>query len=141
MAVLGYNAQTGKFFSTKEVTPSFKEPPSVADVIAEEQRRLQAGKSFTVAGYDGTITLKGTADVQSEVTSQATVAQVLLTSGSDQSTPLRGVDGAVHHLTPTQMLDVFTQGAAWVAAVRAARWAIEAMDPIPQDYADDKWWP
>lgn len=59
---------------------------------------------------------------------------------------MRGVDG---ELLPARALDeselveeiAIAQAWTWIKATRAASDAIEAMQPIPADYADDARWP
>jgi hypothetical protein len=57
------------------------------------------------------------------------------------STPFRDRDNENHTLSAAQVIDLAEQALAKVTAIREASWALKDMDPIPADFADDKYWP
>jgi hypothetical protein len=39
------------------------------------------------------------------------------------------------------MLALWQAASTYVSGLYAASWALKAMAPMPEDYADDQWWP
>lgn len=115
--------------------------PKVREVVAERERRIEAGATLTVTGY-GPVQLAGDDATRADLQAQATAAQLYISSGNTtQAMQVRGSDGTVHTLTPAQMLELWSLGAAYIQGIFAASWALEAMDPIPADFAADSRWP
>lgn len=113
---------------------------TAADVIAEEQRRLVAERGYAIPGGP-TIQMTLTPTVQQEMQAQVSAAGIASSQGvTDPIFKVWGSNGTEHDLTPQQMMALFMTGVQYGQALRAKRKALEAMDPIPADYADDKWW-
>lgn len=120
-------------------------PPVVvtgADIDRERDRRVQAGVVVTLAGY-GPVALQGRDMDQRNLHGLATAAQLRIAAGQGNVTsPFRDRDNVIHTLTQVQILDLWSQGAAFVTAVFQAAWALkDGPDPIPVDFTDDGYWP
>jgi Domain of unknown function (DUF4376) len=112
------------------------EPATRAMVNAGRQRRIRLGG--TING----VRVTGTDDDARNLMSLALAAQMRLATGDDTTiTIYRDGDNVDHALTPAQMLAIWQQSAAYVSALYAASWTLKAMDPIPEDYAADQYWP
>lgn len=107
-----------------------------AAVNAERQRRILAGTVI-----DG-VHVTGRDEDALNLTNLALVAQLRI-AGGDMTTPTVYRDGnnVDHELTPPQMLALWQASAGYVSALYAASWAIKAMEPMPEDVADDGLWP
>lgn len=110
-------------------------------VNRERDRRIAAGTTVTVTGY-GDIPLQGGERDQTNLLGLVAAAQVRLAGGDSTTlTRFRDAQNVDHMLTPTQIIEMWSKGAAWISANYEASWAIKALDPIPADYADDERWP
>lgn len=117
-------------------------PPASGDQInVERDRRISAGTTVNVTGY-GDIPLQGGERDQTNLLGLVTAAQVRLAGGDTATlTKFRDAENVDHMLTPMQVIEMWSKGAAWISANYDASWALKAMDPIPADFADDSYWP
>lgn len=107
-----------------------------AAVNAERTRRVTAGKAING------IHVTGSDDDARNLTSLALASQLRLASGDvETTTTFRDGGNVDHELTPAQLLYLWQQSAEYVSALYAASWALKAMEPIPDDYASDGYWP
>ena len=140
MTVTKIDVVTGLVTITDDAAPSFTPTLSAADVFAERVRRIEAGTTINVTGH-GNVQLAGTFQTRADLQALATAAQLRLAAGDTTTTTrVRGTDGTIHTLTPAQILDLWSKGAAFIQGVTDASWLIEAMDPIPVDYAANSRW-
>ncbi|WP_295808869.1 hypothetical protein [uncultured Nitratireductor sp.] len=115
-------------------------------VNAERDRRISAGRVFSVAGY-GDVPLTGRDRDQVALMGLLVKAQSLLADGvSDPVLTVRDAENVNHILTPAQMIELVTEGMTWMEAVMAVSWAMKDEEApfeagIPEDLADDQWWP
>mgnify|MGYP001124730299 CR=1 FL=1 len=111
-------------------------PITSEDINRERQRRVVAGK--TING----IAVTGRDEDARNLTNLALAAQLRLASADTTTlTTFRDGNNVDHDLTPSQMLDLWQQSAAYVSALYEASWVIKAMDPIPADFDADSRWP
>lgn len=118
-------------------------PPPIlnADIDAERDRRVVAGVVITVAGY-GDVALQGRDMDMRNLHGLATAAQLRLAVGAGAYvTTFRDRENVMHNLTQGQVLDLWSQGAAWVSLVFQSAWALKDGQSIPDDYTDDSYWP
>lgn len=109
--------------------------PNETDVRAEHTRRLEAGKTFTLAGYGEGVLVEGTQTVLMDLLFRKSQADAGLS-------PIAWVSGGIaHSLTAAQFLELYTLALTHGDALRTAMHTIIAIDPIPADYADDSRWP
>jgi Domain of unknown function (DUF4376) len=105
-------------------------------VNLERQRRIAAG------GVINGVHVTGSDEDARNLMSLALAAQMRIAAGDTATiTIYRDGNNVDHELTPAQMLNIWQQSAEYVSALYAASWALKAMDPIPEDYVADQYWP
>lgn len=105
-------------------------------INAERQRRIEAGAIIN------DVYVTGRDEDARNLTNLALAAQMRIGMGDTETlTTYRDGDNVDHDLTPPQMLALWQQSAEYVSALYAASWAIKAMDPLPENVADDALWP
>lgn len=115
--------------------------PSSVDVNNERDRRINAGTAVQIAGY-GSVPLQGRDKDQRNLLGLQAAAAMRLAAGDNATlTKFRDADNVDHMLTPSQIVELWSKGAAWISDTYDASWDIKALDPIPADYADDSRWP
>ena len=114
--------------------------PASADINAERDRRIAAGKTFTVSSY-GDIPVSGDATTQLNLLALKDTARDLkVASVTAAVIPYRDADNAQHMLTADQIIELVDAGKSHVQMLYSASWTLKAMDPIPADFADDSYW-
>ena len=139
------NAQTGEVTIrpwTAEEIATANPPPTNAEVSAERDRRIALGSTFNVMGY-GPIRISGDDTTVRNLQGLAFAAQLRLAQGDDATTTaFRDDDNVIHLLLPSQVINLWSQGAAFVSAVFAAAWALKDNPAgIPADFINDEYWP
>lgn len=116
-------------------------PITGADIDKERDRRVVAGVVVTVAGY-GDVALQGRDMDMRNLHGLATAAQLRLAAGAGAYvTTFRDRENEMHDLTQAQVIDLWSQGAAFVSSVFQSAWALKDGQSIPADYTDDGYWP
>jgi hypothetical protein len=118
------------------------EPEPAEDAInAERERRILTGTTVEIAGI-GPVPLQGRPEDQINLLALKDTARDLKAAGvSAPVIPFRDGNNVIHMMTPDQMIEATDKGKLHVSAVYQAAWDLKAMEPIPADFADDKWWP
>ncbi len=129
--VVSDTANIGDIWGGESFLPPPSPPPTAEDVYAEADRRLEA----LVATYSPQEreTWATQLDEAKAVKAGATDAPFL--------TPLAAARGWTLDEMADRVLSLAAQFAAASGAILATRNSLAAMDPIPQDYADDTRWP
>lgn len=109
-------------------------------VNRERARRLAAGTDVDLAGY-GPVALQGRPEDQQTLQGLAFGAQLRIAAGDATLSNFLDRNNVLHQLTPAQLVEVWQAGAAYVAAVYAASWAIKERDPFATNPADPVLWP
>jgi hypothetical protein len=117
--------------------------PLNVQVNLERDRRILAGKEFTVTGYATPIAVSGDRTTQMNLLALATAANMRIASGDTTTiTKYRDEKNAIHDLTPPQIAELWSLGAAFVSDVYQASWALkDNPGGIPADFKDDTHWP
>lgn len=117
------------------------QPASSGDVNRERDRRVSAGTTVELDGY-GPVPLQGRDQDQTNLLGLVTAASLRLAGGDNTTvTKFRDALNVDHMLVPSQIVEMWSKGSAWISDVYDASWTIKAMDPIPADYAADSYWP
>lgn len=122
--------------------PSYQPPaPLPSGLDYEHDRRATLGKTFDVPGYGG-IPLEGSLRTQTVLLALKDTARDLAAAGiTDPVLFFTDRDNGDHYLTPAQVIDMVDQGKTFMQALHEAKRALKGMDPIPVDYADERYWP
>lgn len=130
----------GDGYEGGEFVHRLAEPAPITGEQIDAERERRIALPLTVALSVGAITINMDAYAQRNVQGIASVGQYLLSTGSTALTAFRDYDNISHDLTPSDLISMGLQVAQRIQVVYAKSWAIKAMDPIPQDYADDARW-
>lgn len=124
-----------------EIAPTTTPMVTTDMVNAERSRRIASGTQVDVA-YHGYVALQGRDEDKTNLQGLAFGATLRI-SGGDTTTlsKFRDAQNVDHFLTPPQLVEMWSLGSAWISSVFQASWDLKAMDPIPLDYTDDKYWP
>lgn len=136
------SARWSEFAGSLSIETYAAPPVTSEDVNIERRRRLEAGVDITLADGVTVIPLQGRDEDMRNLHGLCTAAQLRIAAGdTTHETTFRDRDNNDNLLTPPQIVDLWSQGAAWVSAVYQASWAIKDAEPIPSDYTDDSRWP
>lgn len=109
-------------------------------ITQERGRKLVQGETFDVPGY-GIVALQGRLEDQLTLSGLKDAAMLQLQAGDTTSTRMfRDRDNTDHLLEPQQIIDLWAMGLEWMDVIYRASWALKAMDPIPDNYADAVYW-
>ncbi|MBF9042940.1 hypothetical protein HKCCE4037_06360 [Rhodobacterales bacterium HKCCE4037] len=125
------NVITGAVEVDENWAPPAPPPPTEGDVKRERDRRMKA----LAAGY--TETERETWPTQ---VAEATVILANPDAPAPLLTPLAQASGRTITEMAQRVLGLSQAFAAGTGAIMAAANTIRAMDPIPSDYTDDKYW-
>lgn len=120
--------------------------PTGEQVNAERDRRIEAGATFVVTGY-GPVPLQGRLKDQVVLQARLIAAQTAKAAGvTDPILVIRDAADVNRLLTPDQMIELVTQGVAWIEATMQVSWDMkDGADPFgggpPYDFTDDVYWP
>lgn len=115
-------------------------PPTANDVIAERRRRLALGFEYDFGDARGVHKI-GTTDSDMEGWAEVTsYANALIASGDTTTTISIATNTGAADVTASEWQQVLVASAAFRQPIWHASFVLQAMDPIPADYADDKWW-
>lgn len=116
-------------------------PPSLADVIAERDRRLASGFDYDFGDARGVHRI-GTTEADrrgwQEVTDAANAAIAL---GQPGATFTIVTDTGPAEITAMEWQAILVAATAHRQPIWQASFVIQAMNPIPADYAADERWP
>lgn len=116
-------------------------PPSRADVVAERERRLSLGFDYDFGDARGIHRITtAPADMTGwdEVTK---LASALLATGAGATEIQIVSDTGPVAVTAVEWQAILLAAAGFRQPIWAASFALQAMDPVPADYADDMHWP
>lgn len=147
-AVIGLyaNAQVGyaeEFLAEDhpEVVAFLSPPPSAADVIAERERRLALGFDYDFGGERGTHRIGTTADdIRKWMDEVSPLSQAYLNLGQPEGMINIDTDTGPISITAIEWQQILLAAAAWRQPLYNASFALQAMNPIPADFADDAYW-
>ncbi|MDC9825685.1 DUF4376 domain-containing protein [Devosia sp. ZB163] len=108
------------------------------DLYAERERRIALPLAVTLSV--GTIQINMDALSQRNIQGLASVGQYLSAASPEHMTAFRGFDNVTYQLTAADLVSMGLQVAARIQAAYNAEWALKAMDPVPLDYQNDRYW-
>lgn len=118
-------------------------PATSQDVNEERNRRILLGKDFVVTGYATPIAVAGDATTQTNLSNLAQAAMIRTGQGDvTHITNYRDENNLIHALTPPQIIELWSLGAAYVSAIYAASWVLKDNPAgVPVDFVEDVHWP
>ena len=134
---------TGESWVVEEI-PSEPVPPpaspTAADVAIERDRRLSAGFDFDFGDSRG-VHRFGTTDADLRGWREVTdICAALLAKGEPAIAVRIATDTGETTVTAADWQSVLLSAGAFRQPIWRASFALQAMDPIPEDYADDAYW-
>lgn len=133
-------AVAGDFGPIADYVPPPPHVPTVADVETERARRLALGFDYDFADARG-IHRIGTTDEDMEGWDEVTSwANAMLALGNTTTTLTIVTDTGPADVTAQEWQSVLAAAAAFRQPIWGVSFQLAAMDPIPDDYAADKYW-
>lgn len=115
--------------------------PSVADVVTQREMRLQTSFQYNFHDERGVHIIGTTKEDMMGWDEVTKLASALILSGMpDTEIAIKTFTGPVM-VTAAEWQHILIRAGEVRQPIFAASFALQAMDPIPDDYADDKWWP
>lgn len=135
------DAGIGWTYENGEFAPPTPAPPTADDVIAERERRLALGFDYDFGDERGVHHI-GTApnDIRKWMDEVTPLSQAFLNVSQPDGEITIITDTGPAAVTALEWQQILLAAAAWRQPIYQASFVLQAMDPIPTDYADDKWW-
>lgn len=135
------NVETGEVIIDEDyVAPLFERLLTNVDVNRERDRRILLPKTVNVPSY-GAIRVDMAGDGRQNISDLGTAALAKISLGDTSKIPFRDADNIDRSLTNEDIVAMGLQIMQQVSAIHVKARAVKALDPIPADYADDKYWP
>lgn len=116
-------------------------PPPTGEIVdLEREDRIAMPLAVQVPSLGAAIRINMDEKSQRNVQGLATAGILLSSAAPGQKTAFRDYDNVSHDLLPGDLVQIGLQVMARIQAVYQRAWALKAMDPIPADYRDDKYW-
>ncbi|MBN9033749.1 MAG: hypothetical protein J0I23_28545 [Rhizobiales bacterium] len=117
-------------------------PPSPTDVIAERERRLALGFDFDFGDARGVHHMDTTPEDMRKWMDEVTpLAQAYLNLGQPGGEILISTGSGAVTITALEWQQILLAASTWRQPIYQASFALQAMDPIPADFAEDNHWP
>lgn len=139
--ILTDTAQIGWTYDGQTFAPPAPKPIAPAQVITERSRRLALGFDYDFADTRGVHrigTTPGDMAGWEEVSAWATSAIAL---GNSSATLQILTDTGPVTVTALEWQSILAAATAFRQPIWGASFVLQAMEPIPQDYASDQHWP
>lgn len=115
-------------------------PVRSEQINTERDRRILQGKTFTLASGKQ-ISLQGDETTKENLQALAFAATLRIQQGAENYITLfRDATDFIHELTQTEILDLWSQSAAFVSQMFQAAWFLKDGPQIPSDYTEDIYW-
>lgn len=116
--------------------------PTPDDVIAERERRLALGFDYDFGDERGVHRIGTTPeDMEKWIKEVSPIAQALVNVGQPGGLIGISTDTGPVTVTAGEWQQILLAAGEWRQPIYQASFALQAMDPIPADYADDERWP
>lgn len=125
------------------IPPYVAPGPSTEDVVAERERRLALGFDFDFGDARGVHRIGTSLDDMRKWMDEVTpLAQVYLNGGQPGSEITITTETGVAVITANEWQSILIAAAGYRQPLYAASFALQAMDPIPSDFATNPaYWP
>ena len=115
--------------------------PTPDDVVAERERRLALGFDYPFNDDRGTHHISTSPDDMRKWLDEVTpISQVFINAGRpDAEISIYTTTGPVT-ASASEWQSILLEAGRWRQPIYQASFTLQAMDPIPADYASDKYW-
>ena len=134
-------AQIGWTYDGETFTPPAPKPITSAQVVAERSRRLALGFDYDFADARGVHRIGTTPDDMRGWEEVSTWASSAIALGDGSSSLTVVTDTGAVTVTALEWQRILAAATAFRQPIWGASFTLQAMDPIPQDYASDTHWP
>jgi len=115
--------------------------PTVADVVAERERRLSLGFDYDFGDGRGVHHIGTTPDDMRKWMDEVTpLAQAFINAGQPAGEITIVTETGPVGVTAMEWQQILLAAASWRQPIYAASFVLQAMSPIPADFADEEWW-
>lgn len=121
--------------------PANLPPPVVSDAMISDERERRIAMPLTVQTSAGRLLINMDTRAQRNLQGLASVGTFLKITAQTTATEFRDFNDVLHMLTPDDLIGIGLQVAQRIHAVYSQSWALKAKTPIPDDFADDRYWP
>lgn len=134
----GGNVYGKKWTGTAIISPD----PTIDDIVAERDRRLQLGFKYDFGDTRGVHHMGATeADMRRWMDEVTPLAQAFLNSDQPGGEILIATNTAPVTVTAQEWQSILIAAANYRQPLYQASFALQAMNPIPADYASNNYWP
>ena len=121
--------------------PGSAPSPTVTDVVAERERRLALGFDYDFGDGRGVHHIGTTPDDMRKWMDEVTpLAQAFINAGQPNGEITIVTETGPVVVTAMEWQQILVAAAAWRQPIYAASFVLQAMNPIPADFADEEWW-
>lgn len=115
--------------------------PTIDDVVAERTRRMAAGFDYDFGNGRGVHRIGTTPSDLAGWREVTELAAAAIACGRPEMEIHVVTDSGAVAITAMEWQAILLAAAAFRQPLWAASFILQAMDPIPENYADDLWWP
>lgn len=119
---------------------TYTPPVTSSDVIQERSRRLALGFDYDFGGARGVHRIGTAATDQVGWSEVTTLSNALIALGDTATTITAVTDTGPVELTALEWQSILVAAGQFRQPIWAASFTLQAMDPIPADYAADHYW-
>lgn len=117
------------------------QPPTINDVLAERARRLALGFDYDFGDQRGVHRIGTTPDDMVGWDEVTKFAQALINAGDTTTTIGIVTNTGPAEVTALEWNAILIAAGEFRQPIWQASFSLQVMDPIPEDYADDSYWP
>lgn len=110
------------------------------DINAERDDRIRSGCTIEIKGF-AFIAVSGSQTDMINLTNLAQLANMSIASGNNTKIVFRDALNNTYELTPAQMSELWQKATSYVTALYQASWRLKEMNPLPQNFRDNSYWP
>lgn len=121
-------------------TPYALPPPTIADIVAERERRLSLGFNYNFGDARGIHAIGTTASDLAGWDEVTKATQAMIALGQPSATVDIVTNTGTATITAVEWQHVLLAAAAFRQPIWAASFALQTMSPIPTNYVADIYW-
>lgn len=111
------------------------------DINELRDGKIKAGCSIKVTGIVPMLYISGSDENIRNISNLAQLAMFQSSMGVSSTIPFRDDKNVIYDLTPAQVIEMWQKSMNYVSSLYQVSWTLKDSNPIPQDFADQKYWP